>query len=490
MSQTESAARAASAPEQPDPRRWYALALLCVTLFVIILDGSVVVVAIPSIETHLAMTPTTSQWVISAYAVLFGGLLLLGGRLADRLGRRRMFMFGVALFALSSLACGFASSSGLLVVGRMVQGAAAAVMAPSALSIVVTTFREGAERNKALGFWGATGGIGGTAGAMLGGPVTDGLGWPWIFFLNVPVCVMLLALSPVLLRESQDRTRGGSFDVLGATTVTAAVMLLVYGVVQAPVNGWASAATWLPLVAALVLGAVFWRVETHSKDPLIPLRIFGSRTLIGGNLVTVTIGMMVAGGVAFTLTLYAQHILGYSASEFGLMSSVNAAMAIVGSYAGQKAVTRFGPRPVASVSLLLTASACAYLTQITVGGNYFGDMFLGLLIFGAGLGAGTIAGTIAALSAVEERYAGVASGINNAAFQLGGALGIAVISSAAVWRTSRAPVGTGSAYALTDGYRFGFAVAVVIALAGLALTHALLRPKQRDVSNEHAASTH
>lgn len=476
MSRTDVAVQAAALPDRLDGRRWHALTLLCTTLFVIILDASVVIVAIPSIERDLAMAAGVSQWVISGYAVLFGGLLLLGGRAADRLGRRRVFMFGVALFALASLACGFASTSGLLVVARMVQGAAAAVMAPSALSIIVATFPEGRERNKALGFWGATGGIGGTAGAMLGGPITEGLGWPWIFFLNVPVCALLLALSPVLLRDRRDNTRRGSFDVLGATSVTAALLLLVYAVVQAPVHGWGSPATWGALVGGAALSAVFLRVEKRSKDPLIPVHILGSRTLVGGNLVTVTIGMTVFGGLSFMLTLYAQGVLGYSATAFGVMTSVNAIMAMIGSYAGQRAVTAVGPRPVAGVSLLLTALACAYLTQIDAGGSYRVDMLPGLLVFGLGLGAGTVAGAIAALSGAQERHAGVASGISTAAFQIGGALGIAVISSAAVWRTAHVPAGIEPAFALTDGYRFGFVVAVAIAVAGLALTHFLLRP--------------
>lgn len=472
--------------------------MLCTTLFVIILDSSVVVVAIPSIADDLAMAPGAAQWVISGYAVPFGGLLLFGGRLADRLGRRRVFLCGIALFALSSLACGLAASSVLLILARMVQGAAAAVMTPSALSILVTTFTEGAERNKALGFWGATGGIGGTAGALIGGPVTDGLGWPWIFFLNVPVCVALLGLGPVLLlRDSRDRTRRGSFDVLGATSVTAALMLAVYAVVQAPMIGWNSPGTLLPLLAGLGLGAFFLWVEGRCADPLIPLRIFASRTLIGGNLVTVAIGMTVFGGIGFTLTQYAQHVLGYSAWQFGLMTSVNAGMAMVGSYAGQRAVTRFGARPVAVVSLLLAAVACGYFTQIDAGGSYLGDMLAGLLIFGPGLGAGGVAGAIAALSGVAERNAGVASGINTAAFQVGGALGIAVISSAAVWRTGWAPGAAETAYALTVGYRFGFGVAVVIALAGLGVSYALLRPRRTertdsraDVENEQPAPTH
>ncbi|GAA2593626.1 MFS transporter [Actinomadura fulvescens] len=468
--------RVATSPERAQPHRWYALALLCTTLFLIILDSSIVIVAIPSIDGDLALSADGAQWVVSAYAVTFGGLLLLGGRAADRLGRRRVFMWGVAVFALSSLGCGLAPSGELLVVARMFQGAGAAMMAPSALSIVMATFVEAAERNRALGFWGATGGIGGTTGALVGGPITQGPGWPWIFFLNVPVCVALLALSPVLLREHHERGRGGSFGAPAAATVTMAAMLLVYAVVQVPVHGWTGPRTWPALVAVAVLGVVFWRAESRSADPLIPPRLARSPALIGGSLVTVAIGMMVFGGVAFTLTLYAQNVLGYSASAFGLMSSINAVMAIVGSTVGQRAVTRCGPGRVAVVSLLITALACAHLTRIDADGTFLTDLLPALLIFGAGLGAGTVAGTIAALSEVEERHSGVASGISTAAFQLGGALGVALISSAAVWRTGRAPAGTMLEDALTDGYRFGFMVAVAIALVTLPLAHILLRP--------------
>ena len=474
MTETESR-QTASTGHRLDARRWYALALLCAAFFVIILDASIVVVAIPSIEGDLAMAPGTSHWVISGYAVLFGGLLLLGGRAADRLGRRRTFMCGLGLFALSSWACGLAGSSELLVGARMAQGAAAAVMAPSALSIVVASFPEGRGRNKALGAWGVTGGIGGTAGALLGGPITDGLGWPWIFFVNVPICAVLLVLSPMLLRDRKISADPGAFDVLGAASVTAALLLLIYAVVQAPANGWADPATWAALAGAACLGVVFWWVESRSTDPLIPLSVLASRSLIGGNLVTVAIGMMAFGGISFMLTLYAQGVLGYSATAFGAMTSVNAGMAMIGSYTGQKVVTTFGPRPVAVASLVLTALACAYLTGIDVRGNYVIDVLPGLLVFGVGLGAGTVAGQIAALSGVSERHAGVASGISTAAFQIGGALGVAVLSSAAVWRTSRVAAGADAAVALTDGYRFGFVVAAAIAVTALALTYFLLR---------------
>ena len=411
MTETESHVGAANSPSAPDTRRWYALGLLCTAFFVVILDASIVIVAIPSIEGDLAMAPGTSHWVISGYAVLFSGLLLLGGRAADRLGRRRTFMGGLALFALSSLVCGFAPSSELLVLARMVQGAAAAVMAPSALSIIVATFPEGRERNKALGAWGVTGGIGGTAGALLGGLVTDGLGWPWIFFVNVPVCVVLLVLCPMVLCNRRIDVRQGPFDLVGAASVTAALLVLIYAVVQAPANGWAHPATWGALADAACLGAIFWRVESRSIDPLIPLGVLASRSLIGGNLVIVAIGIMAFGGISFMLTLYAQGVLGYSASAFGVMTSVNAAMAMAGSYTGQKMVTAFGPRPVAAVSLLLTALACAYLTQIDARGNYVVDMLPGLVIFGVGLGISKLRKGVCDAVSADDLWNRIGTGI-------------------------------------------------------------------------------
>lgn len=458
-------------------RKWFALALLCSTLFLVILDASIVIVALPSIGADLAMSPGSAQWVISAYAVTFGGLLLFGGRAADLLGRRRVFMVGLALFVAGSLACGLAESSELLNIARAVQGVSAAIMTPSALSILMTMFAEGPERNRALGCWGATGGVGGTAGALIGGPITDGLGWPWIFFLNIPVGLAILVLSPILLSEGSRHTGKRTFDLAGAATITAALVLLVYGVVEAAHAGWAAATTVGTLIGAVVLIGVFLVVERHTPNPLVPLSIFGSRTLVGGNLVVVAIGMAVYGGISFVLTEYAQGVLGYSAWQYGLMTSINAAMAIVGSMIGQHAASRFGFRPVAVASTASVTIACLVLTRLSVDGSFLGDMFLGLLLFGPGLGAGTVAGAIAGLSGISDRHSGVASGLNSAAFQVGGALGIAIISSVVVARTNNAlAAGRDSMSAVTEGYRYGFGAAVVFGLLGLLAAAVLLRP--------------
>ena len=284
---------------QPDPLRWKALALLCVAFFMVILDAQIVILGLPSIEAELGFSADGAQWVISAYLLSFGGLLLLGGRSADLLGRRRMFMVGTALFLVSSLACGLAWSGGLLIAARLVQGVSAAIMAPTALSILMTTFEEGAERNKALGIWSAIGGVGATAALLIGGPLTDGLGWEWIFFINIPVAVGLLALSPRLLRESRGEASQRIYDVAGAATITAALVLLVYAVVEAPEAGWGDGRTIGLLVASGVLVALFALVETRSASPLVPLGIFRSRSLVGGNLVLAALGM-VAWGMSVT----------------------------------------------------------------------------------------------------------------------------------------------------------------------------------------------
>jgi EmrB/QacA subfamily drug resistance transporter len=456
-------------PAAPDPRRWKALALLCTAFFMVILDSSIVVVALPSIERDVGFATADLQWVMSAYLLSFGGLLLLGGRVADVLGRRRVFTVGTALFALASLGCGLAGSATGLITARVIQGVAAAIMTPTALSILMTTFDEGAERNKALGVWAAIGGIGATAAWLVGGPITDGLGWQWIFFINVPLALGVVALSPVLLRESRDRERARTFDVAGAATITAALVALVYGVVEAPGAGWASGQTLGLLALSAVLIALFARIEARSVAPLAPLEMFRSRALVGGNLVLLALGML-AFGMPFILTQYAQQVLHYSPVQFGLGSVVMPVTAALGSAAGQAIATRRGVRSIVVVSMVLTALGCLALTQVSVGGSYFGDIFPGLLVFGPGLGAGYVAGSIASLGGVAEADAGLASGLNNASFQIGGAIGVAIVSTVAVAGAN----GARSSAAITDGFQSAFAVAIIFAAFGLLVAIALL----------------
>jgi EmrB/QacA subfamily drug resistance transporter len=456
-------------PAQLDPRRWKALALLCTAFFMVILDSAIVLVALPSIDADLGFSAGDLQWVLSAYLLSFGGLLLLGGRAADLLGRRRMFIVGTGLFALASLGAGLAGSAEVLLVARVVQGVAAAIMTPTALSILMTTFPEGAERNKALGAWGSTGAIGGTAAWLVGGPITSGLGWEWIFFINVPVAVAVAALSPVLLAESRAAAGRRRFDFAGAVTITSALVALVYAVVEAPEAGWTDGQTLGLLALAAVLTVVFVGIESRSAAPLAPLRVFRSRPLVGGNLVLLALGTF-GFGVPFILTQYAQQVLGWSPIQFGLASIVMPVAATVGTVSAQAFATKRGVRPVAIVAMALTGLGSLLFSQVSVDGSYLGDLFLGLLILGPGIGAAYVAGSIASLTGVAESEAGLASGLNNASFQIGGAVGVAVLSTVAVSGAN----GTDSLAALTNGYRSAFAVAIVFAAVGLAVAGLLL----------------
>lgn len=464
-----------------ESKRWWALALLCLTGFMIILDASIVLVAVPSIERELTFSAGGVQWVPSGYALMFGGLLLLGGRISDLLGRRRVFSTGLVLFAASSLLCGFAWSGDALVLARGLQGASAAVLLPSALAIVMTTFPDGPDRNKALGIWGATSGVGGTAGSLIGGPVTDGLGWQWIFFINVPVCLLVVVLAPVLLQESRGPGRRG-FDIAGAVTVTGALIVLVYAVVEAP-HSPIGRTLALVLLSALLFG-LFVLVEQRSAAPLVPLRIFRSRALVGGNLITISWGLA-AFGLNYVYTQYAQFALGVSAVRYGLMSAVLAAAAVVASIIGQHLVTRLGPRRVAFASLLVAGVGTTLMTQLTVQSGYFELAFWGLTIFGAGLGAGTVAGSIASLSDVAGEDSGVASGLQSASFQIGGAVGIAALSAVATAST------TGSTpTALTHGYRIAFWAVWACLVVGIAGCAVLLSSKRPVEGQLQAVATH
>jgi EmrB/QacA subfamily drug resistance transporter len=460
----------------PNARRWSALALLGTAFFMVILDSTIVYVALPNIQDDLGFSAGGVQWVMSAYLICFGGLLLLGGRTADLLGRRRIFMVGVVLFATSSLLCGLAWSQGVLIAARVVQGASAAIMAPTALSLLLKVFPEGAERNKALGIWGGLGGIGATAGLLIGGPVTEGLGWEWVFFINVPVALAVLALTPGLLPESVDEECVRCFDLAGAVTVTTAVVVLVAAISEAPDAGWTNPQTLGLLSASVALLALFRRIEQRSAGPLVPLQIFSSRSLVGGNVVLLTAGMCIE-GMLLIVTLYAQEVLGYSTIQFGLMTAVMTVMSVVGAYSAQAIVSKVGLRPVGAAGMLLIAAACLVLTQVSANGNYLEDIFLGLLIFGAGLGAAFVASQIAALSDVAERESGLAAGLVDSSFNIGGALGLAILSTVAVARTD-AVAGPASPdpglQALTEGFQAAFLVAVGFGLLGLLAALVLL----------------
>jgi len=473
----ESSAPAARlAPAGLDPRRWWALALLCGAFFMVLLDGTITIVALPSIGADLGFPEQDLPWVLSAYALTFVGLLLLGGRSADLLGRRRVFMAGVLVFTAASLLCGLAWSPAALLAARVVQGAGAAIMTPTALSIISTTFPEGAERNKALGIWGGLGGIGATAGWLIGGPLVDGPGWQWIFFINIPVGLAALALSPLLLRESRAALTRRSYDPAGALTITGALVLLVYAVVRAPEAGWGDVQTILPLVGSALLLAAFALIESRHHAPLVPLRILRSRTLAGANTVTVLIGT-VAVGVPFVLTLYAQQVLGYSALRFGVSSVVLAVAVTAGAIAGQVAILKAGFRSVAVTGMALVGAGSLVLTRVSVPGSYFPDIFFGLLLCGLGIGLAFVTATVAALAGVAGHESGLASGLSNTALQIGTALGVAIVSTVAVSGSKgylAAIKGANPLVAATEGYQSAFVACAVLAAIGLAL--ALLLP--------------
>ena len=464
-----------------DPRRWKALALLCGAFFMVILDASIVFVALPSIGADLGFSEQGLQWVLSAYALTFGGLLLLGGRAADLLGRRRLFMAGVALFTAASLICGLAWSEAALLAARVVQGVGAAIMTPTALSIISTTFPEGPERNKALGIWGALGGIGATAAWLIGGPLVDGPGWQWIFFINLPLGLAALALSPLLLRESRAARTRRSYDPAGALTITGALVLLVYALVEAPDVGWGDGQTVGLGAGSAVLLAAFALIESRHPEPLVPLRFLRSRTIVGANLVMLLFGTL-AFGMPFVLTLYAQQVLDFSAVEFGVGTAVLAVAAAVSSIVAQAAVLKVGFRPVAATGMTLMGAGSLLLTQVSVGGSYFGDIFLGLLVFGAGIGPAFVTATVAALGGVAERESGLASGLSNTALQIGAALGVAIVSTVAVSRSEdylAANEDANPLVVLNEGFQSAFLACVVLAGIGMALALLLLgRPRK------------
>jgi EmrB/QacA subfamily drug resistance transporter len=459
----------------PDPRRWQALALVCVAFFMTVLDVSIVNVALPSIGRSLHFSETGLQWVVTAYAITFGGFLLLGGRAGDILGRKRMFLVGVAIFAAASLVCGLAGSTGVLVAARAVQGFGAAVVSPATLSIITTTFEEGPERNKALGIWGAMGGSGAAAGVLFGGILVKYLGWEWIFFVNVPVGALVLALTPSVVRESRAPDVGRNFDVIGASSVTGGLALLVYAISKAPVDGWGDATTILLLVAAAVLLVFFVVWEARVANPLMPLSIFRIRTLAGANVVSLMLGASIFADF-FLLTLYVQNVLGYSPLKTGITFLATAGTVVVVAGLSQWLSTKIGPKPVMVTGLTLNTIALVWYAQIPVDGAYFRNLFGGYVMFGFGLAFAFIPVSIAALAGVGPREAGLASGLLNTSQQVGGAIGVAIATSVAVSHSTHLlQTGSSPAAALTGGYALAFWVIAGISAAGIVAALVLVK---------------
>ena len=464
-----------------------ALALLAMTQFVIVIDASIVNVALPSIGAHLHFSPDDLSWVVNAYTLTFGGFLLLGGRLADLLGRRRMFMLGLVLFSLASLAGGLAQSEAWLIVARAVQGLGAAIVSPAALSIITTTFAEGAERNRALGIWGAVAGAGGAAGVLLGGVLTSGLSWRWVLFVNVPIGVASAALAPRLLLESRadDGTKG--FDIPGAITVTAGLALLVYAVVDAVNVGWGATSTVLRLAGAGALLAAFVAIELRQPHPLLPFSIFRLRTLRGADIVGLLVGMSLF-SMFFFISLYLQNVLHFSPIKTGLAYLPLAIGIILTAGGASQLVTRIGFKPVLIAGLLLIAAGLLWFSRVRApGGSYTADVLGPSLLAAAGLGFSFVPVTIAAVTGVKPHEAGLASGLINTSQQVGGALGLAILATVANSRTqSLLHAGTHSAsVALTKGFDSAFLVGSGFAVVGAILASVLISSGD---SREHASA--
>jgi EmrB/QacA subfamily drug resistance transporter len=451
-------------------RRWFVLALIVAAQFMVVLDIAIVNVALPSIRTDLHFSQESLQWVVTAYAILFGGVLLLGGRLSDLLGRRRLFVTGVALFAVSSLLAGLSWSEGSLITFRALQGLGGALLSPAALSILTTVFHEGRERNIALGVWGAASGSGGAAGVLLGGALTTYLNWSWIFFINVPVAAAIIALTPFLLRESRAEVGHRHFDFAGAATVTSSLMLLVYALTRATEHGWSDAVTVATLAASAALALSFIVVELRSKAPLLPLGIFRLRTLAAANGTAVLLSSAVFSQF-FLLTLYMQEVLHYSAIETGV-AYISLTVSIVAfSAVAQGLTTRFGARPVLPAGLLLSAAGLVLYARLPVDGHYFWDIFPAFLLSGIGLALAFVPVQIASLTGVQASEAGVASGLINTSQQVGGAVGLAAATTIATTFTTRyvdahAGVTAFSGSALTHGFTIAFYVLAALAAAG------------------------
>jgi EmrB/QacA subfamily drug resistance transporter len=460
-------------------RRWIALILLCFAQFIVVLDASIVNIALPSIGEALDFSQANLPWVVNAYILSFGGFLLLGGRIADFLGRRRVFIAGLLLVASSSLAAGFAGSEGQLIAARAVQGLGGAMITPAALSIITNTFSDGAERNKALGAWGAVAAAGGAAGVLLGGIITDGLGWEWALWVNVPIALAVALLAPGLVADSRSGSPVRHFDTAGAVSVTVGLTAFVYALLDVTDAGWGSVQTLGLLALSASLIAVFVVIERSSDAPIVPFRIFRLRTLTGANAVGLVVGATFYSAFFF-VTLYMQQVLGYSPIEAGLSYLPLTASLIIGSVVASQLVTRIGFKPVLAIGMALVIVAFVWFSEVSVEGGYTTDILGPSIIGGVGMTFAFVTTTIAAVSGVREQDSGLASGLINSSVEGGGALGLAVLATVAMSRTNDLAESSGGdpagqLHALTEGFQSAFLGGAAFAALGLVLTLILIR---------------
>jgi EmrB/QacA subfamily drug resistance transporter len=471
--------------------KWKALAVLGIAYLMVVLDVSIVNVALSAVAEDLTFNPADLQWIVSGYALTFGGFLLLGGRMGDILGRRRIFVAGLIVFAIFSLVCGLATSPALLITSRILQGAGAALLSPSVFSIVSVTFDEGAERNKALGVLGAIAGSGAAIGVLLGGVLTEYASWRWCFLINVPIAIVALFLVPKFVQESRTEGKSRHFDALGAVLVTSSLMMLVYALTQANNKGWDSGQTVGFLIGSGVLMAAFLWVEHRGKAPLVPLGFFRNRTASGANVIGFGLGTVVF-GMFLLLSLYMPYVLGYSTLKTGLAYLAVALTAVVASGAAQALVTRISIKVALVIGMGLLGLGLLTFTQLPVIGSYPKHLLPGFLLIGVGLGFSFVPVSIAALAGVKPHEAGLASGLINTSQQIGGALGVAVLSTVAASVTGTVPpfppFTDAQKASLTDGYTGAFGVALIFVAVSLLAIFTMLRGKDLGEAATHGAA--
>jgi len=468
-----------------ESNKWVVLVLVCFAQFMVVLDATIVNVALPSIQTDLGLSEANLQWIVNAYTLVFGGFLLLGGRAGDLIGRKRLFLGGIVVFTVASLLNGFAVNEGMLIGSRALQGLGAAFISPAALSIISTTFEEGAERARALGVWAAIA-IGGAAfGLVLGGLLTQLLSWPWIFFVNVPVGIVTFALALRLIPESRDEHAHRSFDVAGAVSVTGGLMSLVYAIVKAETAGWGSPTTIGFFTLSAILLASFVVIELRSKAPLVRLSIFRVRSLLTANVVM----LLVASGIFamfFFNTLYIQRVLGYGPLKAGLAILPFTAGVMLSAGLASQFAPRVGVRPVAALGMVVSAIGMLLLVRLPVDGTYVADVLPSLIVTSLGMGAVFMPLTLIATTGLEDQDQGLASGLFNTSQQIGGALGLAILSTLAASKTTSAG-GATDPKALVTGFHWAFAGGAAFVVAGLVTMLVLLR--RRHVARIEAEAT-
>jgi len=461
--------------ERLERRKWLSLVLLASAQFVVVLDASIVNVALPSIGEDLQVSQENLSWVVNAYVLVFGGFLLLGGRMADLLGRRRVFIGGLILFSIASLLGGLATNEAQLIIPRALQGLGAALLSPAALSIVTTTFAEGAERNKALGVWGAVAGSGGAAGVLLGGVLTDGLSWEWVLWVNVPIGIAAAFFATRLLAESRDEREHRAFDAAGAFTVTAGLAVLVYALVDATDAGWGATQTVLLLALAAALLGAFVVAELRQRTPLVPFSIFRLRTLTGANVVGLLVGASLF-SMFFFISLYMQQVLGYQPLEAGFAYLPLALTIIVSAGIASQLVTRLGFKPVLIAGLALIAAGLLWFSQVSAGGSFVGDVLFPSLLAAVGLGFSFVPVTIGAVAGTSADESGLASGLITTSQQIGGALGLAILATVANRRTEDVATGARpTPEALTEGFQAAFLAGAGFAVLGIIAAVTLIR---------------